>query len=69
MFLESCPPLPWDKENNYTREAVEIYYEVNHLMLLLLEGALLAYTNDSSSPFVSMRLLVEIFLHMLYWWT
>ena len=28
MFSESCPPLPWDKENNYTREAVELYYEV-----------------------------------------
>ncbi|XP_034689750.1 tetratricopeptide repeat protein 4 homolog [Vitis riparia] len=27
MFSESCPPLPWDKENNYTREAVELYYE------------------------------------------
>ncbi|KAH8517543.1 hypothetical protein H0E87_005462 [Populus deltoides] len=27
MFSESCPPLPWDTENNYTREAVELYYE------------------------------------------
>lgn len=28
MFSESCPPLAWDKENAYTREAVELYYEV-----------------------------------------
>lgn len=27
MFSESCPPLPWDTKNNYTREAVELYYE------------------------------------------
>ncbi|XP_021279832.1 tetratricopeptide repeat protein 4 homolog [Herrania umbratica] len=27
MFSESCPPLPWDKENHYTREAIELYYE------------------------------------------
>ncbi|XP_057964073.1 uncharacterized protein LOC131155152 [Malania oleifera] len=27
MFSESCPPLQWDKENAYTREAVELYYE------------------------------------------
>nr|XP_048336321.1 tetratricopeptide repeat protein 4 homolog isoform X2 [Ziziphus jujuba var. spinosa] len=33
MFLESCPPLPWDKENNYTREAVEIYYEFRSLSI------------------------------------
>ncbi|XP_022159856.1 tetratricopeptide repeat protein 4 homolog isoform X2 [Momordica charantia] len=28
MFSEGCPPLPWDVENKYTREAVELYYEV-----------------------------------------
>lgn len=27
MFSESCPPLPWDKENAYTRDALELYYE------------------------------------------
>lgn len=27
MFSESCPPLSWDTENNYTCEAVELYYE------------------------------------------
>ncbi|CAK9140846.1 unnamed protein product [Ilex paraguariensis] len=27
MFSESCPPLAWDKENAYTREAVELYFE------------------------------------------
>lgn len=26
MFSESSPPLPWDRENAYTREAVELYY-------------------------------------------
>ncbi|KAK9280853.1 hypothetical protein L1049_003743 [Liquidambar formosana] len=29
MFSESYPPLPWDKENNYTRDAIEVYYEAN----------------------------------------
>ncbi|KAG6724526.1 hypothetical protein I3842_03G261700 [Carya illinoinensis] len=46
MFSESCPPLPWDKENNYTREAIELYYEVgsgvclskSKLLHYLLEG-------------------------------
>nr|DAD20096.1 TPA_asm: hypothetical protein HUJ06_021559 [Nelumbo nucifera] len=27
MFSETCPPLPWDREHVYTREAVELYYE------------------------------------------
>lgn len=27
MFSESCPPLAWDKEHSYTREAIELYYE------------------------------------------
>uniref|UniRef100_A0A2C9UNS7 Uncharacterized protein n=1 Tax=Manihot esculenta TaxID=3983 RepID=A0A2C9UNS7_MANES len=41
-----CPPLPWDTENNYTREAVELYYEAGSTACLskskilhyLLEG-------------------------------
>ncbi|KAF5741807.1 tetratricopeptide repeat-containing family protein [Tripterygium wilfordii] len=40
------PPLPWDKENNYTREVIELYYEAVSGVLLskakvlqyLLEG-------------------------------
>ncbi|KAF6144394.1 hypothetical protein GIB67_024621 [Kingdonia uniflora] len=28
MFSESSLALPWDKEHTYTREAVELYYEV-----------------------------------------
>ncbi|CAI0385971.1 unnamed protein product [Linum tenue] len=28
MYSESSPPLPWDTENNYTREEIELYYEV-----------------------------------------
>ncbi|CAN1341959.1 Tetratricopeptide repeat protein 4 homolog [Linum perenne] len=27
MYSESVLPLPWDTENNYTREAIELYYE------------------------------------------
>ncbi|XP_057548964.1 uncharacterized protein LOC130827305 [Amaranthus tricolor] len=27
MFSETCPPLQWDKENVYTRENIELYYE------------------------------------------
>ncbi|KAL5796427.1 hypothetical protein ACOSQ2_001247 [Xanthoceras sorbifolium] len=46
MFSEDSPPLPWDKENNYTREAIELYYEVGSgiclsktkLLRYLLEG-------------------------------
>ncbi|XP_031283796.1 tetratricopeptide repeat protein 4 homolog isoform X1 [Pistacia vera] len=46
MFSEGCPPLPWDKENNYMREAVELYYEAGSgvslsktkLLRYLLEG-------------------------------
>uniref|UniRef100_A0A2N9HIY6 Uncharacterized protein n=1 Tax=Fagus sylvatica TaxID=28930 RepID=A0A2N9HIY6_FAGSY len=48
-FIEdfySCPPLPWDKENNYTRESIELYYEAgsgvclskSKLLHYLLEG-------------------------------
>ena len=28
MFLESAEPLSWDKENAYTRDAIELYYKV-----------------------------------------
>ncbi|XP_062079501.1 uncharacterized protein LOC133783938 [Humulus lupulus] len=46
MFSESAPPLPWDAENNYTREAVELYYEAapgaclpkKKILQYLLEG-------------------------------
>uniref|UniRef100_A0A5B7BD12 Cns1/TTC4 wheel domain-containing protein n=1 Tax=Davidia involucrata TaxID=16924 RepID=A0A5B7BD12_DAVIN len=46
MFSESCPPLPWDKENAYTREAIELYYEAasgvrlskKEILRCLLEG-------------------------------
>jgi hypothetical protein len=29
MFSDSCLPLSWDKENAYTRDAIELYYERN----------------------------------------
>lgn len=39
MFSESSPPLPWDKENHYSRDAIELYYEVstvgNELMVVM----------------------------------
>ncbi|KNA13642.1 hypothetical protein SOVF_114810 isoform B [Spinacia oleracea] len=46
MFSEGCPPLPWDKENVYTRESIELYFEVGSSVCLsktqilhyLLEG-------------------------------
>ncbi|TXG63923.1 hypothetical protein EZV62_010917 [Acer yangbiense] len=46
MFSEDSPPLSWDKENNYTREAIELYYEAGSgiflsktkLLRYLLEG-------------------------------
>lgn len=37
MFSEDCPPLPWDKKNNYTREAIELYYEVNCSLLFIFD--------------------------------
>ncbi|MCL7030231.1 hypothetical protein MKW94_009851 [Papaver nudicaule] len=27
MFAESSPPLSWDREHAYTRDAIELYYE------------------------------------------
>ncbi|KAM6565019.1 hypothetical protein CsatB_025017 [Cannabis sativa] len=46
MFSETAPPLPWDTENNYTREAIELYYEAasgvclpkKKILQYLLEG-------------------------------
>ncbi|KAL6208871.1 hypothetical protein ACLB2K_019814 [Fragaria x ananassa] len=46
MFSESAPPLPWDEEHNYARDAVEIYYEAKlgvplsktKILRYLLEG-------------------------------
>ncbi|KAJ4826349.1 hypothetical protein Tsubulata_047442 [Turnera subulata] len=47
-FIEDfcSPPLPWDAENNYTRDAVELYYEAGstvhlsqaNILRYLLEG-------------------------------
>lgn len=34
MFSESCLPLPWDKENAYTRENIELYFEVGSSVCL-----------------------------------
>lgn len=53
MFSESCPPLQWDDKNNYTREAIELYYEVSHFMQLLLGLALIACRKDNSSLITS----------------
>ncbi|TYG93989.1 hypothetical protein ES288_A11G154000v1 [Gossypium darwinii] len=41
-----CPPLPWDKENHYSRDAIELYYEAGSgiclskrkILRYLLEG-------------------------------
>ncbi|KAH6831561.1 Tetratricopeptide repeat superfamily protein [Perilla frutescens var. hirtella] len=46
MFSESSPPLPWDTDNAYTRDALELYYEANsgvclpkkEILNYLLEG-------------------------------
>lgn len=46
MFSESSPPLPWDGEHNYARDAVEVYYEAGsgvalskkEILCCLLEG-------------------------------
>ncbi|KAK9035322.1 hypothetical protein V6N11_077364 [Hibiscus sabdariffa] len=44
--FESCPPLPWDEKNHYSREAIELYYEAGSgiclsktkILRYLLEG-------------------------------
>ncbi|CAH8336661.1 unnamed protein product [Eruca vesicaria subsp. sativa] len=46
MFSDDSPPLPWDTNHEYTREAIELYYEANsgtplprsRVLQYLLEG-------------------------------
>ncbi|KAF8111592.1 hypothetical protein N665_0074s0119 [Sinapis alba] len=46
MFSDDSPPLPWDKNHDYTREAIELYYEASsgtpltrsRVLQYLLEG-------------------------------
>ncbi|KFK42755.1 hypothetical protein AALP_AA1G035400 [Arabis alpina] len=46
MFSEDSPPLPWDTNNEYTRDAIELYYEASsgiplpssRVLQYLLEG-------------------------------
>ncbi|KAL0884438.1 hypothetical protein Bca101_008419 [Brassica carinata] len=46
MFSDDSPPLPWDKSHEYTREAIELYYEASsgtplprsRILQYLLEG-------------------------------
>ncbi|CAN8295691.1 unnamed protein product [Cochlearia groenlandica] len=46
MFSEDSPPLPWDTNNEYTRDAIELYYEASsgaplprsRILQYLLEG-------------------------------
>ncbi|KAM3216728.1 tetratricopeptide repeat protein 4 isoform X2 [Capsicum annuum] len=57
MFSEGCPPLPWDKENAYTRDAVELYYEAcagvclskRDILRYLLEGTAASHVDDSGN--------------------
>ncbi|PQM37820.1 tetratricopeptide repeat protein 4 homolog [Prunus yedoensis var. nudiflora] len=56
MFSESCPPLSWDQEHNYTREAVELYYEAGSgvslsktkILRCLLEGTAASHVENIS---------------------
>lgn len=46
MFSDDSPPLPWDKNREYTRDAIELYYEASsgtplprsRVLQYLLEG-------------------------------
>ncbi|CAA0163219.1 unnamed protein product [Arabidopsis thaliana] len=46
MFSEDSPPLPWDKNNEYSRDVIELYYEASsgtplprsRVLQYLLEG-------------------------------
>ncbi|XP_020425418.1 uncharacterized protein LOC109946248 isoform X2 [Prunus persica] len=52
MFSENCPPLSWDQEHNYTREAVELYYESRSfsvktkILHCLLEGTAASHVEN-----------------------
>lgn len=54
MFSESSPPLPWDTKHNYTRDAIELYYEAGcgvglekrQLMHYLLQGTVASNFED-----------------------
>ncbi|XP_021824446.1 tetratricopeptide repeat protein 4 homolog [Prunus avium] len=54
MFSESCKPLSWDQEHNYTREAVELYYEAGSgvslsttkILRCLLEGTAASHVEN-----------------------
>lgn len=65
MFSEGSPPLQWDEKNNYTREAIELYYKVSPFVQLLLGLALLALRKDNSGPFASMCLHLLSLLHVV----
>ncbi|XP_074279052.1 uncharacterized protein LOC141604183 [Silene latifolia] len=57
MFSEDSPPLSWDKDNAYTRENIELYFEVGSLVCLskteilqnLLEGTAAAKSIDEDN--------------------
>ncbi|KAK9726456.1 hypothetical protein RND81_05G216500 [Saponaria officinalis] len=57
MFSEDCPPLPWDKDNAYTRENIELYFEVgssvclskSEILRYLLEGTAGAKSVDEDN--------------------
>ncbi|KAL6297532.1 hypothetical protein ACE6H2_005674 [Prunus campanulata] len=54
MFSESCKPLSWDQEHNYTREAVELYYDAGSgvslsttkILRCLLEGTAASHVEN-----------------------
>ncbi|KAI3455083.1 hypothetical protein Pfo_011746 [Paulownia fortunei] len=57
MFSESSPSLPWDTENAYTRDALELYYEADsvvcsskkEILSYLLEGTAASHLEKYST--------------------
>ncbi|XP_068653414.1 uncharacterized protein [Aristolochia californica] len=55
MFAESCPPLPWDTQHSYKRNAVELYYEAGvgtilskgEVIRFFLQGTAASHAADS----------------------
>ncbi|KAL9267271.1 Tetratricopeptide repeat protein 4-like protein [Drosera capensis] len=43
-----CLPLPWDKEKAYTRDSVELYYEIG-MAVALSEGEILHYLLEGTA--------------------
>lgn len=54
MFSESSPPLPWDENHAYTRDTIELYYQVctKCIVTVLIKVLMLYDVYDKCRSFV-----------------